>query len=420
MTAVAWQGAEERAAGLVTVAAMLAALVLANTPMREFYRLAHHTPVSVQVGAFGIDKPLILWINDGLMVFFFLLMGVELKREMLGGLLGGVRQVALPGIAAVGGMVLPALIYLLVNGIEGIAAHGWAVPTATDIVLALAVLSLFGERVPPGLRVFLMALAVFDDLGAIIVIAVFYTERLGEQALLISLAALVGLIVLNRFRVARAMPYVLMGLLLWVAVLKSGVHATLAGVAIALAIPARARTGHSDTDETPLARTYHDLRRWVTFGVVPVFAFFNAGIAVKAGFGDYGAIFLGVSLGLLVGKQLGVFAFAWLAVRLGLAKLPTAVRWRHLYATGVLAGIGFTMSLFISGLAFEDTVALTAARQGVLSASALSALIGGVLLYRYLPLAGKGRRAGCPPDSEGNGAKRQRPTEETASGEGTR
>lgn len=383
MTTAAQQGSEERAAGLVTVGAMLVALILANSPLRDFYQLVHHTPVSLQVGTLGIDKPLILWINDGLMVFFFLLMGVELKREMLGGLLGSARQVALPAIAATGGMLLPALVYLIVNGTAGIAAHGWAVPTATDIVLALAVLSLFGERVPPALRVFLMALAVFDDLGAIVIIALFYTERLAGEALLIAGAALAGLVLLNRFRVMRALPYVLLGLVMWVAVLKSGVHATLAGVVIALAIPARTRDGHREG--SPLDRTYHDLRRWVTFGVVPVFAFFNAGIAVRAGGEGFGNVFLGVTLGLLLGKQLGVFTFAWLAIRLRLARLPAGVRWRHLYGVAVLAGIGFTMSLFIAGLAFDTPAALTAARQGVLLASAVAALVGAAVLAATLP-----------------------------------
>ncbi|SHF39883.1 sodium/proton antiporter, NhaA family (TC 2.A.33.1.1) [Modicisalibacter ilicicola DSM 19980] len=382
MTTAAQQGSEERAAAVVTVGAMVVALIFANTPARELYRLVHHTPVSVQVGALGIDKPLILWINDGLMVFFFLLMGVELKREMLGGLLSSVQQVALPGIAAIGGMLLPTLIYLLVNGTEGIAAHGWAVPTATDIVLALAVVSLFGKRVPPALRVFLMALAVFDDLGAIVIIALFYTERLAGEALVLAGTALMGLVLLNRFRVTRAMPYVLLGLVLWVAVLKSGVHATLAGVVIALAIPAKTRDGHQEG--SPLDRTYHDLRRWVTFGVVPVFAFFNAGIAVGAGGEGFGNVFLGVALGLLLGKQLGVFSFAWLAIRLRLAPLPIGVRWWHLYAVAVLAGIGFTMSLFIAGLAFDDPAALTAARQGVLLASAIAALVGAAVLAATL------------------------------------
>lgn len=394
MTTLAQQGKEERAAGLVTVGAMLVALILANSPLRDVYQLVHHTPVSVQVGTLGIDKPLILWINDGLMVFFFLLMGVELKREMLGGLLGSARQVALPAIAATGGMLLPALVYLIVNGTAGIAAHGWAVPTATDIVLALAVLSLFGERVPPALRVFLMALAVFDDLGAIVIIALFYTERLAGEALLIAGLALIGLVFLNRFRVMRAMPYVLLGLVLWVAVLKSGVHATLAGVAIALAIPARTRDGREEG--SPLSRTYHDLRRWVTFGVVPVFAFFNAGIAVRTGGDGFGNVFLGVALGLLLGKQLGVFSLAWLAIRLRFARLPAGVRWRHLYAVAVLAGIGFTMSLFIAGLAFDTPAALTAARQGVLLASAIAALVGGAVLAATLP------RQSAPPAEDSN------------------
>lgn len=383
ITTAAQQGAEERAAGLVTVGAMLAALILANSPLRDFYQLVHHTPVSVQVGTLGIDKPLILWINDGLMVFFFLLMGVELKREMLGGLLGSARQVALPAIAATGGMLLPALVYLTVNGTEGIAAHGWAVPTATDIVLALAVLSLFGERVPPALRVFLMALAVFDDLGAIAIIALFYTERLAGEALSIAGMALAGFVLLNRFRVARAMPYVLLGLVLWVAMLKSGVHATLAGVAIAMAIPARTRDGLQEG--SPVARTYHDLRRWVTFGVVPVFAFFNAGIVIRAAGTGFGDVFLGVALGLLLGKQLGVFSLAWLAIRLRLARLPAGVGWSHLYGVSVLAGIGFTMSLFIAGLAFDAPAAMAAARQGVLAASAMAALVGAAVLAVTLP-----------------------------------
>lgn len=377
------QGSEERAAGLITVGAMLLALVLANTPLREFYLFLHHTPVSVHVGALGIDKPLILWINDGLMVFFFLLMGVELKRELLGGLLGSIQQAALPGIAAIGGMLLPVLIYLEINGTEGIAAHGWAVPTATDIVLALAVLSLLGKRVPPALRVFLMALAVFDDLGAVIIIALFYTERLAGEALIIAGIALAGLTVLNRLRVMRALPYVLLGLVLWVAVLKSGVHATLVGVVIALAIPARTKDGHREN--SPLARTYLDLKRWVAFGVVPVFAFFNAGIAMRDGSEGYGNVFLGAALGLLIGKPLGVFIFTWLAIRLRLARLPIGVRWWHLFGVAVLAGIGFTMSLFIAGLAFDAPAALTAARQGVLFASAIAALVGGAILATTLP-----------------------------------
>lgn len=393
MTTPAQQGSEERAAGLVTVAAMFLALVLANTPLREGYRLLHHTPVTLQVGSVGIDKPLILWINEGLMVFFFLLMGVELKREMLGGLLSSVRQMALPGIAAAGGMLVPALVYLLLNGTDGIPAHGWAVPTATDIVLALAVLSLFGERVPAALRVFLMALAVFDDLGAVAIIALFYTEGLAGEALLIAGFALAALAVLNRIRVMRALPYVLVGLVLWVAVLKSGVHATLAGVAIALAIPARTRAG--SPEGSPLARTYHDLRRWVAFGVVPLFAFFNSGIAVKGVAEGFGNVFLGVALGLFLGKQTGVFAAAWLAVRLGAARLPAAVAWRHLYGVALLAGIGFTMSLFISGLAFDDPAALTAARQGVLSASAVSALSGAAVLAMTLPRLGRRAEAGA-------------------------
>ncbi|MDW7746782.1 Na+/H+ antiporter NhaA [Halomonas sp.] len=399
MTTLARQGAEERAAGLVTVGAMLAALILANSPLRDVYQLVHHTPVSVQIGTLGIDKPLILWINDGLMVFFFLLMGVELKREMLGGLLGSTRQVALPAIAATGGMLLPALVYLIVNGTEGIAAHGWAVPTATDIVLALAVLSLFGERVPPALRVFLMALAVFDDLGAIAIIALFYTERLAGEALLIAGMTLAGFVLLNRFQVTRAMPYVLLGLVLWVAVLESGVHATLAGVAIALAIPARTRDGLQEG--SPLARTYHDLRRWVTFGVVPVFAFFNAGIVMPVAGTGFGDVFLGVALGLLLGKQLGVFSLAWLAIRLRLARLPAGVGWCHLYGVAVLAGIGFTMSLFIAGLAFDTPAALTAARQGVLAASGIAALIGAAVLAVTLPRQPrmKTRDAGQPPHS---------------------
>ena len=371
----------QKAAGLTTLAAMLLALSLANSPLRDLYQLVHHLPVMVQMGTLAIDKPLILWVNDGLMVFFFLLIALELKREILEGQLSTPKAIATPGFAALGGIAAPALIYTAFNAGDPVAMRGWAIPAATDAVLALTVLTLLGARVPVSLKVFLTAVAIFDDLGAILVIALFYTERLATPSLVMAAVGIAALIGLNTFKVAHTAAYVIVGVFLWVAVLKSGVHATLAGVAIGLAIPIKAtRNGLSFS---PLRETEHALYPWVTFGVVPVFAFFNAGIALSPSTVDAlgSPISLGIVLGLFVGKQLGIFGAVWLAVRLGVAKLPATTNWRQLYGVAVLAGIGFTMSLFIAGLAFSDPETFRSARLSVVVGSVLSAIGGAAVLW---------------------------------------
>lgn len=371
----------EVTAGMITLSAMLLAFILANSSLRDEYQLVHHLPVLVKVGTLAIDKPLILWINDGLMVFFFLFIAMELKREILQGQLASAKAIATPGFAALGGMAVPALVYTAFNAGDALAMRGWAIPAATDAVLALTVLALLGTRVPTSLKIFLTALAIFDDLGAILVIALFYTEQLSTPSLLMASLAITALIGLNRFHVARTAAYVVVGLFLWVAVLKSGVHATLAGVAIGLAIPIRVdRNGQSFS---PLQEAAHSLYPWVAFCVVPVFAFFNAGITLSPStLSTLGSpLSLGIVLGLFVGKQLGIFGAVWLAVQFRLARLPAAVSWRQLYGVSLVAGVGFTMSLFIAGLAFADPDMFRGARLSVVIGSAFSAVAGAVMLW---------------------------------------
>ena len=368
-------------AGLTTLAAMLLALVLDNSPALEWYQLVHHLPVMVKVGTFSIDKPLILWINDGLMVFFFLLIALELKREILEGQLSTAKSIATPAFAALGGMVAPALIYIAFNAGDPVAMRGWAIPTATDTVLALTVLVLLGTRAPSSLKVFLTALAIFDDLGAILIIALFYTDQLSTASLVMAALGIAALVGLNLFKVTRSAAYVIVGLFLWVAVLKSGVHATLAGVAIGLAIPMQVtQNGRSFS---PLRDTEHSLYPWVALGVVPVFAFFNSGIMLSASTVNtlVSPISLGIVLGLVVGKQLGIFGAVWIAVQLGVAKLPEGTNWWHLYGVALVAGIGFTMSLFIAGLAFSDPMVFRSARLSVVVGSLLAAIAGAAVLW---------------------------------------
>jgi Na+:H+ antiporter, NhaA family len=390
--AVKWVRSQ-KAAGLMTLAAMLVAFALANSPAKQWYGLVHHLPVIVQVGTFSIDKPLILWINDGLMAFFFLLIAMELKREILAGQLSTSKSIATPAFAALGGMVMPALIYLAFNAGDAIAMRGWAIPTATDTVLALTVLALMGARVPASLKVFLTALAIFDDLGAILVIALFYTERLATPSLIMAAIGIVALVGLNRCRVVRPAAYVIVGVFLWIAVLKSGIHATLAGVAIGLAIPMKVtHDGHSFS---PLRDAEHQLYPWVALGVVPVFAFFNSGIelSTSALTALTSPASLGIVLGLLVGKQVGIFGAVWLAVHLGWARLPKGTGWGQLCGVALVAGIGFTMSLFIAGLAFSDPQVFGLARLSVVAGSLLSAMSGVAVLwiarYRRSGRAGK-------------------------------
>ncbi|MEQ8443344.1 MAG: Na+/H+ antiporter NhaA [Alphaproteobacteria bacterium] len=367
------------APGLVLIAAAAAALIVMNSGLAGWYEGLLSTPFTISFGDVGLSKALILWINDFLMAIFFLLVGLEIKREVLIGNLADRKAATLPVVAAVGGMVVPAAIYALFNGGDPDALRGWAIPAATDIAFALGVLALLGTRVPAALKIFLLALAIIDDLGAILIIAIFYTADLSFAALGTGAAVAVGLFLLNRFGVKAIIPYILLGLVLWVAVLKSGVHATLAGVVVAFAIPLR---GHETDAEGPLHYLEHALVPWVAFGIMPVFAFANAGVSLAGlSFSDLAApIPAGIALGLFLGKQLGVFGCAFLAVRAGLCTLPSGVNWIQIYGAGLLAGIGFTMSLFIGNLAFATPDDAAAVRIGVLSGSILSALCGYLLL----------------------------------------
>lgn len=377
----------ESASGILLVIAGVLAMIAANTGLEPWYQALLAVPVKVQVGGLVLDKSLLVWINDLLMAIFFLLVGLEIKREAVMGELADPAKVALPAFAALGGMAVPALIYAWLNRGDPVGIRGWAIPSATDIAFALGVLSLFGQRVPLGLKVFLMTLAVLDDLGAIVIIALFYTSGLSLPALVGAGAALATLVVLNRSGVVRIAPYMLVGTVLWVCVLKSGVHATLAGVVTALCVPAR---DPADPDHPPLRRLEHSLHPWVAFGILPLFAFANAGVSL-AGLGMrdlLDPIPLGVALGLCVGKPVGVFLCAWLAIRSGLAKMPLGVDYRQLFGAAALCGIGFTMSLFIGMLAFENTAAgdiVTTDRLGVLTGTLLSALAGSIVLARVLP-----------------------------------
>ncbi len=356
--------------------AMLLAFAWVNSPYANYYELIHHAPMSIQVGQWVLAKPMIAWINEGLMVFFFFLIGLEIKREVFEGQLSSLRQVTLPAVAAIGGMLVPAAVYLAFNADDAVAARGWAIPAATDIVMALAFLALLGDRVPTALKIFLTALAIFDDFGTLIVIAAFYTETLSAVSLGLAALGVVSAFILNRLRVSHIAAYVLLGAFLWVAVLKSGVHATLAGVVLAFAIPMRV-----DGREI-LKELEHSLNPWVAFAVVPIFAFFNAGIDLAGVTRDslFGPVSLGVVAGLFVGKQLGVFVSARVAVWLGIASLPPGVNWLQIYGVSLLAGVGFTMSLFIAALAFDEPGAILATNLSIVVGSLLSAISGMLVL----------------------------------------
>jgi Na+:H+ antiporter, NhaA family len=372
---------EVLAGGLLLLAAV-AALLVSNSSLSPLYDALLATPVGVRAGGAGLEKPLLLWINDGLMAVFFFLVGLEIKREARLGHLADRKILALPLAAAVGGMVVPAAIYIALNAGNSAALNGWAIPAATDIAFALGILATLGKRIPPALRLFLMALAVIDDLGAIVIIAIFYTADLSGIALAGAGLLLAALAALNFSGVRKLTPYILLGVVLWVFVLKSGVHATLAGVALAFAIPLADKNG--DTAHGPLLAAEHAVYPWVTWGVLPVFAFANAGVSF-AGLGFSAlteTVTLGIALGLLVGKPVGVILAARLAVRVGVAELPGGLNWSLIAGAGVLAGIGFTMSLFIGGLAFSGPEAAAQVRLGVLAGSVLAAVIGYLYLRR--------------------------------------
>ncbi len=373
---------KESSSGVLLIFTTVLALVCSNTLLAPYYEAFLHMPVSVQVGALYLDKSLYHWVNDGLMAIFFLLIGLEVKREVLEGHLSTPAQVVLPIAAAIGGMLVPAVIYIYFNGNDSIAINGWAIPTATDIAFALGVLSLLGKRVPLSLKIFLMALAIIDDLGAIVIIALFYTTNLSIVSISVAGVALALLILLNRFGVVKKGAYFLIGIVLWVSVLKSGVHATLAGVALAFTIPLY---GKDDAGHTvsPIKIIEHNLHYWVAFLILPLFAFANAGVDVShisvSQMG--GAVPLGIMLGLFLGKQMGVFGLSWLTIKLGFAKLPEGSSWMQLYGVSVLTGIGFTMSLFITSLAFEtDDLFQYTDKLAILLASLVSGVMGYLVL----------------------------------------
>ena len=375
---------KESSAGIVLMFVTIAAMVLKNSPLATAYNAFLLTPVEVRFGVLHIGKPLLLWINDGLMAVFFLLVGLEVKQEILQGHLSSLQKVALPGIAALGGMAVPALIYALLNWSETLSMRGWAIPTATDIAFSLGILSLLGSRVPVSLKIFLMALAIIDDIGAIVIIALFYTEQISIVSMIFALAALLVLFCMNLWGVVRREAYVLAGMVLWVSVLKSGVHATLAGVALAFMIPLEV-TDRQGKLHTPAKSLEDDLHVWVAFMILPLFAFVNAGIQLnEISIAEMLApVPLGIMLGLFVGKQLGVFGFSWLAIRSGLAAMPAGSDWRQLYGVALLTGIGFTMSLFIDGLAFDDGKMFSYTdRMAVIVGSLLSGVAGYLVLLR--------------------------------------
>ena len=377
----------EASSGILLVAAALLAILMANSPLNGYYQLLLNTPVEIRIGPLQIAKPLLLWVNDGFMAIFFFLVGLELKREFLEGELSNRRKIILPGLGAVGGMAVPAGVYVLFNYNDPAALQGWAIPAATDIAFALGILALLGSRVPASLKIFLTSLAIFDDIGAILIIALFYTSKISLFALTVAAVCILVLLFLNRAGVIEKGFYVALGVVMWVALLKSGVHATLTGVVLALFIPMREP---ENPENSPLKSMEHDLHPLVAFLILPIFAFCNAGINFSAlGMEQLlHPVSLGIALGLFFGKQLGVFAFCWLGVKFRLAELPQEISWPSLYGTAILCGIGFTMSLFIGSLAFEATGVnlVLAVRLGILVGSLVSGVVGYLVLRRSLSL----------------------------------
>ncbi len=378
----------ESAGGVCLIIAAVVAMLCANSALDSYYQLLLDTPVEVRVGPLEIAKPLLLWINDGLMAIFFFLIGLELKRELLEGELSDPRNIVLPGIGAIGGMAVPALIYVYFNRDDPVAIQGWAIPAATDIAFALGVLALLGSRVPSSIKIFLTSLAIFDDVGAIVIIAFFYTANISVTALAVVVLCLPVLGLLNRKGVCDHSPYVMIGVIMWIAMLKSGVHATLAGVILAMFIPLRNK---ADPEHSPLKVLEHDLHHLVAFFVLPLFAFVNAGIDLRSIGADQllHAVPLGIALGLFAGKQIGIFGLCWLSIKLNLARLPEGTSQTSLFGTAALCGIGFTMSLFIGSLAFEETGSnlLFDERLGIIIGSLASGLVGFLVLRSSLRTA---------------------------------
>lgn len=375
----------ESSGGILLFLAAILAIVCANTALVTYYEMLLSTPVEIRVGALQIAKPLLLWINDGLMAVFFFLVGLELKRELIEGELSDKRNIILPGVGAIGGMLVPALVYVYFNIDNEVALSGWAIPAATDIAFALGVLTLLGSRVPVALKVFLTSLAIFDDIGAILIIAFFYTSKISIGALIVVALCIPVLTYLNKKNVVSYSPYIFIGIIMWIATLKSGVHATLAGVLLAMFIPMRSK---ENPEFSPVKELEHDLHSVVAFFVLPVFAFANAGLNLTGvGFEQVlHPVPVGIALGLFVGKQVGIFGLCWLAIKMGLAKLPKGMNFAALYGTAALCGIGFTMSLFIGSLAFEETGVdlLFDERLGIIVGSVLSGIVGYLVLNKAL------------------------------------
>ncbi len=372
---------KESSAGIILIFVTILALILQNSPLSQFYNSFLHTPVEIRFSDLQIAKPLLLWVNDGLMAIFFFLIGLEVKREVMEGHLSSISQSILPVIAAIGGMVVPAIVFLAFNWQDPFAANGWAIPTATDIAFALGILSLLGNRVPISLKIFLMALAIIDDLGAIVIIALFYTSDLSMLSIIVASIALAILFVMNRIGVTKKAAYIIVGVILWVSVLKSGVHATLAGVALAFMIPLYS---YKDGKKfSMLKEMEHDLHYWVAFFILPLFAFVNAGVDLRGLSIEemLGPVPMGIMLGLFLGKQLGVFGFSYLAIKFKIAKLPEGSNLKQLYGVAVLTGIGFTMSLFVDSLAYGDSdIFKYADRLAILLGSFASGLAGYLIL----------------------------------------
>ncbi|MGI1679310.1 MAG: Na+/H+ antiporter NhaA [Cellvibrionaceae bacterium] len=373
------------AGGILLMVATVLALVFANTPLDKIYELLLSTPLEVRLGSIEIAKPLLLWINDGLMAVFFFLIGLELKRELLEGELSDKRNIILPAVGAVGGMAFPALIYLFFNAEDPIALKGWAIPAATDIAFALGVLTLLGPRVPISLKIFLTSLAIFDDVGAIIIIAIFYTSKISIGALVVVACSIPLLTLFNRLNIILKSPYIIVGIIMWVATLKSGVHATLAGVLLAMFIPMRSK---QNPEFSPVKNMEHGLHGIVSFLILPVFAFANAGISfIGVGVEQLlHGVPMGIALGLFVGKQVGIFGLCYLFVKLNIAKLPEGMTWSSLYGVSALCGIGFTMSLFVGSLAFEETGVdlFFDERLGIILGSLASGIVGYIIIRKTI------------------------------------
>lgn len=374
---------KESSSGLILMFVTIIALIFSNTFLSQFYTTFLHTKIEFRVGDFlEISKPLILWVNDGLMAIFFLMIGLEIKRELILGHLSSFSNIIFPLVAAIGGMFVPALIFFMFNYGDDFALRGWAIPTATDIAFALGVLSLLGKRVPTSLKIFLMALAIFDDLGAILIIAFFYTAELSLNSLFFATVCISILFIFNRLKIPYLSLYALVGFILWICVLKTGVHATLTGIILAFTIPLNI-VNEKRKRVSPIKTLEHFIHNWVAYFILPVFAFVNAGIDLRTiSINDmYNSVSYGIILGLFIGKQLGVFSFVYLSVKLGITKLPINVTWRQIYGVSVLTGIGFTMSLFINSLAYVDSSIFSYTDKiAILIGSFLSGIFGYLIL----------------------------------------